>query len=232
MTMAGFGAEAALWVDDRNAARHPQHCRDRRRSAKTRGSSAFVMGLNDLAKETRALHRPGRAAFHAALSLAVIAARAEGLVAIDGVYQRHRRRRRLRSRMPPRARVWLRRQDADPPQPDRRAQRGLCAVGGRGRPRPRRDRRVRAAGKCRQGRHQGRWQDDRTAAPEEAKRVVAVCVRSDRRPQPNDQIQSRPFLRRLPRRREIAHATPRTLTEADAALNIALTGSRYALFCG
>jgi 2-methylfumaryl-CoA hydratase len=29
----------------------------------------------------------------------------------------------------------------------------------------------------------------------------------------------------------IAHATPRTLTEADAALNIALTGSRYALFC-
>jgi 2-methylfumaryl-CoA hydratase len=29
----------------------------------------------------------------------------------------------------------------------------------------------------------------------------------------------------------IAHATPRTLTEADAALNIALTGSRYALYC-
>ncbi|HCK85005.1 MAG TPA: hypothetical protein DHW63_10970 [Hyphomonadaceae bacterium] len=29
----------------------------------------------------------------------------------------------------------------------------------------------------------------------------------------------------------ITHATPRTITEADAALNIALTGSRYALFC-
>ncbi|MBI3438868.1 MAG: MaoC family dehydratase, partial [Proteobacteria bacterium] len=28
----------------------------------------------------------------------------------------------------------------------------------------------------------------------------------------------------------IAHATPRTLSEADVALNIALTGSRYALF--
>jgi len=28
----------------------------------------------------------------------------------------------------------------------------------------------------------------------------------------------------------IAHATPRTLSEADAALNIALTGSRYAMF--
>src|SRR5688572_27932388 len=30
----------------------------------------------------------------------------------------------------------------------------------------------------------------------------------------------------------IQHATPRTLTEADAALNIALTGARYALFSG
>jgi 2-methylfumaryl-CoA hydratase len=29
----------------------------------------------------------------------------------------------------------------------------------------------------------------------------------------------------------ITHATPRTLTPADRALNIALTGSRYALFC-
>ena len=28
----------------------------------------------------------------------------------------------------------------------------------------------------------------------------------------------------------IAHATPRTITEGDVALNIALTGSRYALF--
>lgn len=29
----------------------------------------------------------------------------------------------------------------------------------------------------------------------------------------------------------LAHAAPRTLTEGDVALNIALTGSRYALFC-
>ena len=29
----------------------------------------------------------------------------------------------------------------------------------------------------------------------------------------------------------IVHATPRTVTPADAALNIALTGSRYALLC-
>jgi len=30
---------------------------------------------------------------------------------------------------------------------------------------------------------------------------------------------------------EITHPTPRTVTEADASLNMALTGSRYALFC-
>jgi citrate lyase subunit beta/citryl-CoA lyase len=57
-------------------------------AAAARGTrlSAFVLGLNDLAKETRARAGAHRAAFHAALSLAVTAARAEGLAAIDGVY--------------------------------------------------------------------------------------------------------------------------------------------------
>jgi citrate lyase subunit beta / citryl-CoA lyase len=48
--------------------------------------SAFVLGLNDLAKETRARPTSGRAAFCAALSLTVTAARAAGISAIDGVY--------------------------------------------------------------------------------------------------------------------------------------------------
>lgn len=39
------------------------------------------------------------------------------------------------------------------------------------------------------------------------------------------------FLEDFTKGEEIAHATPRTLTEGDVALNIALTGSRYALFC-
>lgn len=38
------------------------------------------------------------------------------------------------------------------------------------------------------------------------------------------------FFEDFARGETIAHATPRTLTEADAALNIALTGARYALF--
>jgi citrate lyase subunit beta/citryl-CoA lyase len=55
-------------------------------AAKGARLSAFVMGLNDLAKETRARAGSARAAFYAPLSLAVTAARAEGLTAIDGVY--------------------------------------------------------------------------------------------------------------------------------------------------
>ncbi len=48
--------------------------------------TAFVMGTNDLAKEMLAVPTPDRAAFHTALSLSVSAARAHGLIAIDGVY--------------------------------------------------------------------------------------------------------------------------------------------------
>jgi citrate lyase subunit beta/citryl-CoA lyase len=47
---------------------------------------AFVMGTNDLAKETRARITPDRAPFHWALSAAVTAARAHDLAAIDGVF--------------------------------------------------------------------------------------------------------------------------------------------------
>lgn len=47
--------------------------------------SAFVMGTNDLAKETRALQTPDRAPFWYALSASVTAARLYGLAVLDGV---------------------------------------------------------------------------------------------------------------------------------------------------
>jgi citrate lyase subunit beta/citryl-CoA lyase len=46
----------------------------------------LVMGLNDLAKETRARLTPGRPALTAWLALCVAAARAHGCDIIDGVY--------------------------------------------------------------------------------------------------------------------------------------------------
>ena len=54
-------------------------------SAKTR-LTGFVMGTNDLAKEYNAVATPDRQAFLFSLSAALVAARAYGLAAIDGVY--------------------------------------------------------------------------------------------------------------------------------------------------
>jgi citrate lyase subunit beta/citryl-CoA lyase len=46
----------------------------------------WVMGTNDIAKELRAAHTPDRVPMLASLGLSVIAARAYGLVILDGVY--------------------------------------------------------------------------------------------------------------------------------------------------
>jgi citrate lyase subunit beta / citryl-CoA lyase len=46
----------------------------------------MVMGLNDLAKETRARFVPGRSSMTAWLALCVVAARAHGVDILDGVY--------------------------------------------------------------------------------------------------------------------------------------------------
>jgi citrate lyase subunit beta/citryl-CoA lyase len=48
--------------------------------------SCFVMGTNDLAKETRARIVPGRAPMHAWLTTCLLAARAYGVEILDGVY--------------------------------------------------------------------------------------------------------------------------------------------------
>jgi citrate lyase subunit beta/citryl-CoA lyase len=48
--------------------------------------AAFVMGVNDLAKEMKARQTPGREAFLPFLSQSVAAARAHGLVILDGVH--------------------------------------------------------------------------------------------------------------------------------------------------
>ncbi|MBA4210040.1 MAG: CoA ester lyase [Parvibaculum sp.] len=48
--------------------------------------SVWVMGTNDIAKELRAAHTPDRMPMLASLGLALVAARAYGLVILDGVY--------------------------------------------------------------------------------------------------------------------------------------------------
>jgi citrate lyase subunit beta/citryl-CoA lyase len=85
MSAAGFGAGATLWVMIETP-RAILHLAEIAAAAKGARLAVFVMGLNDLAKETRARAGANRAAFFAAMSLAVTAARAEGLTVIDGVY--------------------------------------------------------------------------------------------------------------------------------------------------
>jgi citrate lyase subunit beta/citryl-CoA lyase len=85
MDAAGFAADASLWVMIETP-RAILNIADIAAAAKGTRLSCFVMGLNDLAKETRARAGANRAPFFAAMSLAVTAARAEGLTAIDGVY--------------------------------------------------------------------------------------------------------------------------------------------------
>jgi citrate lyase subunit beta/citryl-CoA lyase len=85
MSAAGFGADALLWVMIETP-RAILNLAEIAAAAKGTRLSVFVMGLNDLAKETRARAGANRAAFYAPMSLAVTAARAEGLTVIDGVY--------------------------------------------------------------------------------------------------------------------------------------------------
>jgi len=85
MDAAGFAADASLWVMIETP-RAILNIADIAAAVKGTRLSCFVMGLNDLAKETRARAGANRAPFFAAMSLAVTAARAEGLTAIDGVY--------------------------------------------------------------------------------------------------------------------------------------------------
>ncbi len=48
--------------------------------------TVLIMGTNDLTKELRACHVPGRAPVTAALQMCLLAARAAGVVILDGVY--------------------------------------------------------------------------------------------------------------------------------------------------
>lgn len=82
--LAPAPAATQLWVMIETCAVIPRLFEVAELSATTRLSS-FVMGTNDLAKEMRARLLPGRTPFLPMLSLTVAAARAHGLVAIDGV---------------------------------------------------------------------------------------------------------------------------------------------------
>lgn len=82
--LAAAPAQTRLWVMIETCAVLP---RLHDVAACTAGSrlAGFVLGTNDLAKEMRAQLLPGRVPFQPVLTMAVAAARAHGLVVLDGV---------------------------------------------------------------------------------------------------------------------------------------------------
>ncbi len=85
LTGAGLSEDASLWVMVETP-RAIFNLAEIAAAARGTRLSCLVMGLNDFAKETRARLGGDRAPFHAALSLAVAAARAESVSVIDGVF--------------------------------------------------------------------------------------------------------------------------------------------------
>ncbi len=84
MRDAAFGPEVALWamIETPEAILKLSEIAA---AAKDSPLACFVLGLNDLAKDTGIAQLPGRAAFQPVLTMSVIAARAHGLAVIDGV---------------------------------------------------------------------------------------------------------------------------------------------------
>lgn len=84
MDAAGFDAGVALWVmiETPRAVLALERIAD---CAGTTRLAGMVLGLNDLAKDSGMAQLPGRAVFMPVLTMAVLAARANGLVVLDGV---------------------------------------------------------------------------------------------------------------------------------------------------
>jgi citrate lyase subunit beta/citryl-CoA lyase len=84
MDAAGYAANVPLWV----MIETPRAVLAIERIAAMAGSTrlaGFVLGLNDLAKDTGMVQAPGRAVFLPVLVQVVLAARANGLILLDGV---------------------------------------------------------------------------------------------------------------------------------------------------
>lgn len=82
--LAGAPPELALWAMIETCSAVSRLDAIAAMSASTR-LSLWIMGINDLAKEMRALQTPQRTAFLPLLTLAVCAARAHGITILDGV---------------------------------------------------------------------------------------------------------------------------------------------------
>ena len=87
LTEAGAKGNIQLWcmIETPLATLNIQSIAQKAREPGSR-MTVWVMGTNDIAKELRAAHTPDRIPMMTSLGLALVAARAYGLVILDGVY--------------------------------------------------------------------------------------------------------------------------------------------------
>ncbi|WP_018997624.1 HpcH/HpaI aldolase/citrate lyase family protein [Hirschia maritima] len=85
LTKAGASADFSLWIMIETPL-SILNLHEISACASTTRLTTFVMGTNDLAKDMRAMMTPDRIAFQTQLTMAVTAARAYGITAIDGVF--------------------------------------------------------------------------------------------------------------------------------------------------
>ncbi len=126
--------------------------------------ACFVAGTNDLVKATGILATPDRRYLMPWLMQLVLAARAGGLDVIDGVANDFRDLDAFARECAEGAAMGFDGKSLIHPRPDRAGEPGLFAVGGSARRGPRHQGRVRAAGKCRQGRDRDGWPHGRAVA--------------------------------------------------------------------
>lgn len=87
------GSDAAIWA----MIETPAGVLEAAAIARAPRMSGFVMGTNDLAKELRCATRPDRAPLMTSLQMCLLAARAAGIVCVDGVYNGFRDAEGLRA---------------------------------------------------------------------------------------------------------------------------------------
>ncbi len=126
--------------------------------------AGFVMGTNDLAKETRARLIPGRAPMVSWLARCLLAAHAHGIDILDGVYNDLSDAKGFEAECAQGRDMGFDGKTLIHPNQIAPVQHGVLAERRRGRAGPQADRRVRSAGKQGQGRGAGRWPHGRAHA--------------------------------------------------------------------
>ena len=127
--------------------------------------TCFIIGTNDLVKDSRMKAANNRLALVPSLSLAVMAARAFDISCVDGVYNDIKDEAGFAAECEQGVLLGHGRQDAGAPFADRNRQPHFLTFAGRGDLGEGRDRRFCFAGKCDQGRCHAERQDGRTLAP-------------------------------------------------------------------